>query len=450
MHMGVQGHMEVTLVLQNDLPAGAVRFPHNWFEGTAAELVFGAGAVRVPAMTGGLPGRLELSPDVWEQLAVPLEGLRVQMRQRGPARVELGPAVAVVYAGQAEWLPVGKAAERAALCFGHLVGAPGLFALAFDDSIDWNAGAMTGFLLDNRSDHVGQVVPARFPIPAAVRLSFSIRHRVVRQLRERTGNRAFNWIRGMDKNQFHALASGDATVREHLPETRPVKGPFSLAAMLARHRTVFVKHVLGSRGRSLARVRLTDNGLDVAHLEGGRMVTVPLPDLEGVMTYLRPVLGRGRWIVQQGVNTHGLRGQAAHFRIVLLRDWAGMWRCPTTEALAAADPDLVFTNQANGGEPEVLVEHLMQHHGLSPASARRCEQEMIDLCLRVARLLEGPFHPLGILGFDVAREVLTGKLWIFEANAIPGWGYAPEVEADMAQSLTDFALFLAGWNDRLL
>lgn len=437
--------MEIALVPSAELPAGAALLPPGLPGGGAASLRLGASTAAVRPLGAAPAGRLVLAADLWDRLALPFAGIRLQVRRTSPDQVELGPAVAVVYAGAASALRLDKAVERASLCYAHLMGAPGLFALGFDESIDWDAGTMEGYVVDNRAGSPGAVRSARFPIPAAVRLSFSIRHRVVEQLRDRTENRTFNWVRGLDKYQFYTLIAAEPDLRDHLPETRPVTGPADLAAMLARHGTVFVKHVLGSRGKDVARIRPLRGGLEVCHIARGQMARAELPDLESAMAYLRPVVGRGRWIVQQGVDTVGRRGRSAHFRITLVRDGHGQWQCPATEALVAPDSELAFTNLANGAETEAVADHLAAHHGLSPAAARQCEQEMIDLSMRVARCLSDPLHPLGILGVDVAREAASGKLWLFEANTVPGWGYPLPVEQAMARSLTDYALLLSGW-----
>lgn len=393
-----------------------------------------------------MAGHLALAGDLWDRLALPFSGMRLRLRRTGAREVELGPTVAVIFAGRAEELSQDRVAYRAGLCFGHRAGTAGLFALGFDDSIDWEQGTVSGYVMDNRPGSAGEAVATRFPIPASIRLSFSIRSSAVERLKELTGNRAFNWVRGLDKHLFYTLLSADTDLQEYLPDTRLVQGPADLAAMLTRHDTVFVKNVVGSRGKALARVRRTDDGFELSHIERGNMVHSAAPDLDSLVIQLRKAVGSGRSIVQQGVNTVGNLGRAAHFRIVLVKDGQGQWQCPVTEALASPDQELVFTNHANGALEIPLVEYLNEHHGLHPLAAAECEEEMIQLCFKVANVLEPSLHPLGMLGVDLGRDVRSGKLWLFEANTVPGWGYPDEVEHRMAQSLTDYALYLAEWN----
>ncbi len=443
--------VEVSLLRFPKLLPGTAMFPEGGLDRGIVPLRLGSNVVEVRTAAGAPAGQIGLALDVWERLAVPYPGIRLQMRTSATGEVELGPVVAVLLPGQNNMSPT-RAADRLRKYAGHLTSRPGLFMLGFDEAFDWGRGILEGHVLDNRPGQEGAVLAARCPLPAAVALTWSIRRDVITQLRQVTGERTFNWIRSIGKWQFHKLLSTDSELRSYLPDTRVLRGPADIAVMLTRYETVFVKHTHGIQGRGTARVRRLPDGLEVRHMEDKQLKEVQFPDLTDLVPYVRQVAGPGRAVVQQGIPVTGRLGRALDFRVLVVRDRAGNWCCPVATANVAPDDRVVFTNLANGATDEDLLTSLEQHHGMAPDQAKRCAGGMVELCLTAARALEGPYHPLGILGFDVAVETGSDRFWLLEANATPGWGYPPEIEVGLAHSMVDYALLLAGYpptTDRL-
>jgi len=436
--------MEVSLIRTATLPSGQVTVPEGELGPGIHRLQLGCGSVAVTASTGAPPGEIWLAPDVWDRLGVPYPGIRLLVRRTNQGEVELGPTVAVLYAGNGD-VPDGEAERRAAMYFGQQHGAAGLMSLGFEAAIDWERSTMHGYVLDNRPGKGIKVIPASFPIPAVVRLTWSIPRDVIQRLRERTGNRTFNWVRNIGKWEFHNLLAGVPGLRDHLPATRLFGGPADLAAMLACHDQVFVKHTFSIKGQGVVRIRSLSDGLEVRHMDKGRLVDCAFPDLGQLVPYVRQFLGPGRCIVQQGIPITGTEGRALDFRVLTVRDGDGGWRCPATFAKVAPDDRLVITNVANGASEGAALTGLQQHHAMTRMQAGDCLQRMIDLCLRAARELAVRFDPMGMLGFDVAVEAENHRIWLLEANSVPGWEYGPEVDTKLARSQIDYAVFLTGF-----
>ncbi|MFZ5814427.1 MAG: YheC/YheD family protein [Bacillota bacterium] len=436
----------IRLHQNEDLPRGWVRLPEGT-PGKAVRLRLGCAEVRASQGEPAPAGELQLARDLWEALSVPYPGLRLRLRRSPPDQVELGPAVGVIYPGRGR-LPEREWVERARLYFGHRIGEPGLLGLGFDETIDWEGRRLLGYVIDNRPGRAGEVVKAWFPIPAAVRLTWSIRREVIGGLRELTGNRAFNWIRSIGKWQFYSLLSAVEELKEHLPETRRLQSAADLAAMLARHEVVFVKQTHGIKGRRAAQVRRTTGGFRLCHIQDGVHRERSIPRLEELVVALRQVTGAGRCVVQRGILTAGPEGRPLHFRIVTVRRAEGGWRVAVATACVARKSGTVFTNLANGGADEEPLASLERHYGMSPEEARRSLERMEQLCLIASSALTEAFDPLGMLGFDVLVEQGSHRIWLLEANAVPGWGYPPEIQADLARSQTDLALALTGLGPR--
>ncbi|HWI63232.1 MAG TPA: YheC/YheD family protein [Symbiobacteriaceae bacterium] len=427
--------MEVAVRCDRRLPDGTVILPDDI---AAASLRLGCNSAALQQVRPGRAGSIVLASDLWRQLSVPFDGMSLNLHAGDGDEVILGPSVAVLYAGKASSISTTTARERLALFFGDRTAEAGLYALAFDESIDWETGLMDGFVLNGTS-----AVPAQFPIPAAVHLRWAILRDVIEALRERTGGKVFNWVRNMSKWQFYSLLSPVPELTEYLPETRVLRSFVDLAAMLVRHESVFVKQVFGIRGIGSARVRRIPEGFELAYLQNGAMAAATLPRVNELMEAIRATLGTGKLIVQQGLDLTGARGRRLDFRVVAVRDGAGGWRCALRHAKVAPDETLVFMNLANGATDSDMLEALEQHCGLAPAEAEQTADAMTALALRTAEVLAGPYHPLGILGIDLARDMATGRVYLLEANTVPGWSYPEPVETALARSMAAYALSLA-------
>lgn len=431
---------ELQLLMGSNLPAGCLSHSEWGAAPAAVRLRFGSIVVQA-GLAGVAPkGKLLLAPDLWERLAIPYPGIRLQARTVEPAKIELGPAVAVLFAERTS-LGSGRAKGWASLYYGDRQDEPGMLGLGYEQSINWIKGTMCGYVLDNRPDRAGDVIGTCFPIPASVRLLSGIRSGVVRRLRRCTGNRTFNSVRRMCKWQFHRLLAKVPEVRDHLPETRLLTGFDDLSAMLERHGCVFVKHAKGLLGRKACRVRQLRGGLEVCHLNKDEQVKIRFASLQRAIPYIQRVTGKERCVVQQGIPITGVQGQAVTCRIITVRDRSGGWWAPVTMA-TVAPKGAAFTNL--GLDSEILT-NLQLHYGMGASEAQMLVGRMTTLCLAASRVLEVPFHPLGLLGFDVAVAVGTKRIWLLEANVQPVWQYRSEVMREVARSQADYAIFLTGF-----
>lgn len=436
--------MEIRLARVVNLPSGHVTFPARELGAGLHRLRLGCSSVAVSSSTGSPPGVIKLAPDVWDRLDVPYDGIRLLASQADRGELELGPTVGVLYPGRKD-LSASEAMQRATFSYGDRLGMAGVMSVGFEEEIDWERRSMNGFVLDNRLGSEGRVIPARFPIPAVVRLTWSIRQDVIKRLRSQTGDRTFNWVRNIGKWQFHTLMAGVPGLRDHLPDTRLWRGPADLAAMLARYDQVFVKNTFSIKGSGVVRLRKLPDGLEVCHIDKGRMAALHFPDLAQVVPYVRQLLGAGRCIVQQGILITGKEGRALDFRILIVRDRNKGWRCAATFAKVAPDDRLIITNVANGAVECDMITNLQQHHGMTTEQARTCAERMTSLCLKAARALEAPFDPIGILGFDVAVGADNHRIWLLEVNSVPGWNYGPQLDRELARSQIEYALSLTGF-----
>lgn len=436
---------ELTILPDPALPNGTAVLPAMEMPD---RLRLGTAVVHPDRVEQGEPGQIRLAHDLWERLSVPYAGIRLLARTEAGGELELGPAVAVLYSGRPDEYSGRWLADVADSSYASFTGAPGLYAIGFDEAVDWERGTMQGVVVDNRPGAPRHLLAATFPIPAAIRLAWAIRREAIAALKERTGNRVFNWVRSIGKWQFHTMLSADGALREHLPETKLLRSAIDVTAMLTRHGTVFLKHVHGIKGGRSMRVRLLEDCMEVRYVRADHRQAerrLPLTGVDELMGLAGEVLGQGRCVVQQGIDISGREGRALHFRVLLVRRPEGGWRCAALTAYVAALRRSVFTNLANGATEHDAVKSLERHYGMTPAEAESTAADMVSLCSRAAFRLQEQFEPLGILGFDAVVDAPTGKLMLLEANAVPGWSYPDPIQRDLASSLTAYSLSLTNF-----
>lgn len=436
--------MEVQLLPDRGLSPGSAALPPDLAAGPLS-LTLGSVTVSLqPAPVLAPAGELHLAPDLWDRLSVPYCGLRMTLRRDGGGGYELGPAVGILYSGPPDQVSRRWVEESAQLYFGHLVGQGGLFAIGFDEVIDWERGRMDGYVV-KWSRKGPTLLRSHFPIPAVVRLTWAIQRQAIARLREITRNRTFNWLRSLGKWQCHTLLSEDPVLRHHLPETRLYRSPADLAVMLVRHGSVFVKHVHSIKGRQVTQLMKTESGWRVRYVDRGVPTERTGTVLADLLPILREVLGPGRWVVQAAIPTAGVSGRSLHVRVVVGRAEGGGWRCFQTVAHVAPDERLVITNMANGAVEMETEKALVRHYGMTAEQARQCRKEMVAISLLAADALELAFSPLGLIGFDFVAEPGTERVWFIEANTVPGPVGKPRLERAISRGQTDFALLLTGF-----
>jgi hypothetical protein len=434
--------LELSLHLAGDLAPGTAACP-DLGQG-ALTLRIGTKRMLVQLEGEAPAGQLHLARDLWDSFSLPYQGIRLRTRWTAAGEAELGPSVLILYgAGSAS---AAEMMERAVLYFGHLAECPGLFGLGWQREIDWESGTIEGWVVDNRSG-AGLAVQSRMPIPAVVRLTWSHGAGVIARLVALTGGLTFNANRNLSKWQFYDWLSGEAELRDHLPETVRYRGRADLAAMLVRHGTVYAKSIYSIRGTGVARIRSVAGSFEVSHIESRRQVTEAAADIAELEAILGRLHSKETVILQEGVPIIGLQGRALDFRIITVRDRAGGWQVPFTAGKVASNHELVITNVANGAYEDEDVEAVLTVHcGLAGAAARSCLEAMADLCVRASTALAARMDPVGIFGYDVAVEPGTGRLWLLEANTVPGWkGYSATTVRRLARSQADYALFLSGF-----
>ena len=188
----------------------------------------------------------------------------------------------------------------------------------------------------------------------------------------------------------------------------------SVAAMLDRHRTVFVKPVSGMHGKGVIRLEwVKDEEKPFRFQEGTKKRS--FRELDSLYDAVREVAAGRSYLVQKGIRLLRYKGRPFDIRVMVQQNPAGKWE--TTGMLGrVAQPGKIVTNVHNGGKLE-LVETLLRPYVPADRMGSTVAQ-LKNLGLRVAEHLGRKFPGIREIGLDVG---IGSDLWpwIIEVNTSP-------------------------------
>ncbi|PYI53606.1 hypothetical protein DLM86_17220 [Paenibacillus flagellatus] len=207
-----------------------------------------------------------------------------------------------------------------------------------------------------------------------------------------------------------AVLMQDATVAQHIPETR-FYSPANLAAMLDRYERVVMKPVVGTGGSGVIMIiRTGGSSYTVRHRRRIRRCR----SFRSMLAAVRAIKRRRRYLVQRGISLATIGGRPIDYRVKVVRQ-NRRW---VTRAMVGrlANPGMFVTNLCRGGTMLSSAEGIRR--SLSPSLVRSKKSEMRNVTRISTELMERHFPGIGQLGFDYGFD-RSGKLWIFEVNTRP-------------------------------
>jgi glutathione synthase/RimK-type ligase-like ATP-grasp enzyme len=226
----------------------------------------------------------------------------------------------------------------------------------------------------------------------------------------------FPWKYPANKWRKQQVLERQAQLRAHLPETR-LYSEEHLAALLAVHRTVFLKPKVGGGGKGIVRITTYHQGAARRYQIQTALSTRKLTNFEQLIRAIRshPL---NNYIVQQGIDLIQLNQRPIDFRVLLGRI-DDQWQLFGTMGKLAAKGKHV-TNYSRGGEPIQLQPALLKTLQQSPKQIDQLAKKINTISLNVAKTLNLAYPQLNQLGIDIAIDTAK-KIYILEANSRPNY-----------------------------
>lgn len=270
----------------------------------------------------------------------------------------------------------------------------------------------------------------------------ALRSRDLAIMLSRYGVKSFNSTVGNKWSVFRQL-NKERDIARHLPETRLLVSPTSLASLLNRYHGVYVKPVNGCKGRAISRVTRKQGRYLIKsnQAQPGKL----LNSVQEVYNRLRTVNSNEILLAQQAIKAPS--GQN-HFdvRVMLQKDRYNHWSVTGIAAREGVNGH-VTTNLHTGGKAASL-DAVLKARSMSDDEIENIVGEILRLSLRIGQTLEKRSSALGDLGLDFIIDE-QGKVWFLEVNPKPGrraFSYiSKETRKIVVSRPMDYAYYLAGF-----
>ncbi len=260
----------------------------------------------------------------------------------------------------------------------------------------------------------GEWNEATFPYPDAIYRKADIPDEVYEDLVSHIGDRIFNSY-FFDKWETWEILSPYPRLREHLPYTERLEGLEGLDKMLEQHKAIYLKQARGYKAKGIIKAEKSAAGYQFTYrLEGIKTISDP-EDAERFIKELNEgKKGRNFYLSQQAITVKKYQNRPFDFRVVMQKDGSKQWTCSGIIA-RFGKRESIATNFLLSGYALPCYEALKRVFRLNERDIFLKQQEIINICLEVCKVLEESIGNYGDLGIDVIVDE-NQKVWVLEVN----------------------------------
>ncbi|MBM6618213.1 YheC/YheD family protein [Bacillus suaedaesalsae] len=260
--------------------------------------------------------------------------------------------------------------------------------------------------------------PGIFPYPNAIFVNKdSMSSKMYNHFVQIIGNKVF-YSQHLSKWVQHQLISKNHILKQYLPHTIPFKSTKGLIYMLNKYGSVYLKPNQSYQGKGMYSIKLTKRGYVVKDAFNQLTILYSWHQLSSfVMTKM---YGRS-YLIQQSVPFQ-YKNRIVDFRVYLQKDRYKKWFCPgiTTRI---SNEESIITNSRNRAGLLEADEGFRQLFSISNEESKRIQQKMIEVCTKIASLIENEGIHLGDVAFDVIVDSNL-RIWLLELQG----GYSVETK----------------------
>lgn len=297
--------------------------------------------------------------------------------------------------------------------------------------IDPDSGQVRGLLIEN-----GRFVPVTAPVPTVNGSWYIGRDRSSQPSMNALQFR--NWVakNGID---IYPLQSFSKVLKDKLktsrmirdfdsalhPSTEAYNGDLEqLTRFVQRYRSTFVKPRFGSKGNDIFSIRRTKSGLRCTYYSNRQWQEIIHATPADALAAINQVVGKKRFVIQQGIAIERHNDAPYIFRVILLDD-GKQWQWVHKAVLAAPGSNIANTTQ--GGSNWKIVDLLGEIYGENKATELfdELQRTSFDCIHHLDMLFPGKLMEVA---FDFVLSK-SQKLKILEINTLPGMtkpGLPPE------------------------
>lgn len=203
-------------------------------------------------------------------------------------------------------------------------------------------------------------------------------------------------------------------IRKYIPETRKATDQ-DVLAMLERYKMVYIKPTAGTGGFGIVKAERKMQGNNRIYQYKYNTRSRQFSTFDGFYRALRKIMGRRKYLVQQGIRMMTYRKRPFDIRVMVQRNEQGDWEHTGTIG-RMAHPKRIVTNYHSGGTPLPLRTLLKPH--LSSEGIKKQGRMLASLGVKVAAHMQTGFPVVKEIGVDIGLDRKRTP-WIFEVNTRP-------------------------------
>ncbi|WP_307603478.1 YheC/YheD family protein [Paenibacillus sp. V4I9] len=250
-----------------------------------------------------------------------------------------------------------------------------------------------------------------FPFPHVVyNRCFNKKSVTIQRLEKEIGrNKCFNNINFFNKWDLYNLLK-QSNLKPYVPDTF-IYNEVNVSELLEKYKLVYIKPSYGSKGESVYRVELKDNGDSHISLNSLAPRYICRKN-EGIQEKL-DVLRLKKYMVQQGIRMSQLDHQYFDIRVLVQKGILGEWTVSTITCRVAYEH---YFNTSMCETIYDVVEILPRL--VSPEKINEILRSLNEISIKAAQEAESHMGSLGELSVDFVLDEQR-KLWIIELNGKP-------------------------------
>lgn len=397
-------------------------------------------SIAVSLKRGLKDDELMVSKDVLETLMLPTSiKYQVKIDDNG---IKIGPVIGLLAGKDSESLTKGRLKDLLNYCLIYPEVNGLILAFSLED-IDFEEKKVTGLYYDPNLE--GKGMPWKkgtFPFPDSIfhRMDFSDDMRL--KLIESTDNKMFN-SNYFNKWEFYKMVSKFEAFCPYIPETKLLSTIDEVDQILSNHGAAYLKPITGTLSRGIYKIISKDGFYEVKDKQGG--IVVKDASRKEADEFIKGIVHRHRYLVQQAVNPIKVEGRHLDFRVIMQKDHTMIWKCTGIVAFIGAQGDIC----TNWGYTAGFEELMAKQFNLSQQDIYKKKQEIIQACSTVCKVLDSAGDRYGDLGFDVIIDEAS-KVWILEANKrhyhhVALWNKDAQTYYDIKANIVKYAAALSGF-----
>ncbi len=353
---------------------------------------------------------IKLSRDIFEYLLLPLElPYDIVLEQE---ELNIGPVIGLLLHNKDEKITPERLKKHLDFTLQYPV-INGLLYIFSTEGIDMKNRTIHGYYFDPCAKERDTPWKAGiFPYPHAIYRRIGLKDDIYQSLTKEIGNKIFNYPWFGKKQMWDWLSQFDS-VRKYLPETRPLKTVSDFWEMIRKYPQVYIKPAAGTKGFGVIKVVLKENTCFV-EFNKKEAENTAFAGKEAAEFIERLLVEHPNYLIQQSIDLLSYKERKIDFRFIMQKDHTKEWQCSGIIARFGKKGSIA-TNFQRAGYTRTFAKALKKATKFKYKEIYKKEQEMIQVCKKIAYALDKMGNCYGDFGMDVALDQEL-NIWVIEVN----------------------------------